>query len=174
MDEQFSNRAVRRRVLAVVLVMGLAAAPAFAQQSESEQGKLQGGLDARGQAVWILSGLLLGPIGLILPWVINPRVPGANLIGKSVEYVAGYVEGYRHEARPKNFFYSLAGFAVWGVAVTVLAVSAARSAEATSTACGESCGNGCSDAFGNWTSDACSSGCSPQLTVGPSLAYPLR
>ena len=155
-----------RGTLAVALILCLGAAPAFAQGTDYELGKLQGEVDARGQAVWILSGLLLGPIGLILPWVINPRVPGANLIGKSAEYVAGYMDGYRHEAKPKNFLYSLVGFAVWGVAVVGLAVGLANAADSSANACGESCGTACGDAFNNWASDSCgSSSCSPHLSL---------
>jgi hypothetical protein len=161
MNDKFRFRPVGRGVFAVVLIMSLATAPAFAQQSEYEQGKLQGELDARGQAVWILSGLLLGPIGLILPWVINPHVPGANLIGKSLEYVTGYMDGYRHDAKPKNFLYSLIGFAVWGAVATAVLVGAAQSADQAAN----SCGGGCGDAFNNSINDACSSSCSPQLTL---------
>lgn len=161
MNDKFRFRPVGRGVFAVVLIMSLATAPAFAQQSEYEQGKLQGELDARGQAVWILSGLLLGPIGLILPWVINPHVPGANLIGKSLEYVTGYMDGYRHDAKPKNFLYSLIGFAVWGAVATAVLVGAAQSADQAAN----SCGGGCGDAFDNSINDACSSSCSPQLTL---------
>jgi hypothetical protein len=161
MNDKFRFRPVGRGVFAVVLIMSLATAPAFAQQSEYEQGKLQGELDARGQAVWILSGLLLGPIGLILPWVINPHVPGANLIGKSLEYVTGYMDGYRHDAKPKNFLYSLIGFAVWGAVATAVLVGAAQSADQAAN----SCGGGCGDAFNNSMNDACSSSCSPQPTL---------
>ena len=159
MNDKFRFRPVGRGVFAVVLIMSLATAPAFAQQSEYEQGKLQGELDARGQAVWILSGLLLGPIGLILPWVINPHVPGANLIGKSLEYVTGYMDGYRHDAKPKNFLYSLIGFAVWGAVATAVLVGAAQSADQAANSCG------CGDAFNNSMNDACSSSCSPQPTL---------
>ena len=155
-----------RTGLACLLTLCLTAAPAFAQQTEYDLGKIQGELDARGQAIWILSGLLLGPIGLILPWVINPHVPGANLIGKSAEWVAGYMDGYRHEAKPKNFLYSMVGFAVWTAAAVALVVSLASTANASANACGESCGSGCSDAFNNWTSNACSNTtCSPQFSL---------
>ena len=155
-----------RGTLAVVLILCLGAAPVFAQQEDYQMGRLQGEVDARGQAVWILSGLLLGPIGLILPWVINPRVPGANLIGKSAEWVAGYMDGYRHEAKPKNFLYSLVGFAVWGAAAVAVAVRRPSAANSSANACGESCGSSCGDVFDNWATDACSSSsCSPQLSL---------
>jgi hypothetical protein len=122
-------------------------------------------VDARGQAVWILSGLLLGPIGLILPWVINPRVPGANLIGTSAEYVAGYMDGYRHEAKPKNFLYSLVGFAVLAAAAVALAVGLTNAANSSANACAtlrqllRRC-------LRQLATDACgSSSCSPHLSL---------
>lgn len=154
-----------RGTLPVALVLCLAAAPAFAQQDDYQLGKLQGEMDARGQAVWILSGLLLGPIGLILPWVINPRVPGASLIGKSAEWVAGYMDGYRHEAKPKNFLYSLVGFAVWGAAAVALAVGLTNAANSSANACGDSCGSSCGDVFDNWATDSCSSSSCSQLSL---------
>jgi len=154
-----------RGTLTVVLVLCLAAAPAFAQQDDYQLGRLQGEMDARGQAVWILSGLLLGPIGLILPWVINPRVPGANLIGKSAEWVAGYMDGYRHEAKPKNFLYSLVGFAVWTAAAVAVVVGLTNAASSSANACGDSCGTACGDAFDNWATDACSSSSCSQLSL---------
>jgi hypothetical protein len=165
MNEKPLPRVPGRSALAMAVILCLAAAPAFAQQTEYEQGKLQGEMDARGQAVWILSGLLLGPIGLILPWIINPRVPGANLIGKSAEYVTGYMDGYRHEAKPKNFLYSLIGFAVWGAAAVVVTVRLANTANEAATGCGDACSTGCNDTFSNWLSDSCSPSCSPQLTL---------
>jgi hypothetical protein len=120
-------------------------------------------MDARGQAVDPF-GLLLGPIGSSFP--IIPRVPGANLIGKSAEYVAGYMDGYRHEAKPKNFLYSLVGFAVWGAAAVALAVGLTNAANSSANACGESCGSSCGDVFDNWATDACgSSSCSPHLSL---------
>jgi hypothetical protein len=152
-----------RTGLSSLLILCLAAAPALAQQTDYDQGKLQGEVDAKGQAIWILSGLLLGPIGLILPWVINPHVPGANLVGKSAEYVAGYMDGYRRAAKPKNFFYSLGGFAVWAVAATVLTIAAVNTAGNVVDACAPSCNSSCSDTFNKWWSNACSPSCSPKL-----------
>ncbi len=155
-----------RTGLSGLLILCLAAAPVFAQQTDYDQGKLQGEVDAKGQAIWILSGLLLGPIGLILPWIINPRVPGGNLIGKSAEYVAGYMDGYRREAKPKNFLYSLIGFAVWGAAAAAFLVGMANAANASADACGQTCGNNCSSGFNNWWSNACSNAsCSPKFAL---------
>jgi hypothetical protein len=162
MGKPFSIRPLGRGALAALLILCLAGLPAFAQQepTDYELGKLQGELDARGKAIWILSGLLLGPIGIILPWVINPHVPGANLIGKSPEYVAGYMDGYRHKAKPKNFFYSLGGFAVWTAVVTLAIIGVANSSERAADSCGESCGN----AFGKSLNESCSPSCSPQFS----------
>ena len=148
------------------LALCLVVAPVVAQDSSEEsgdytteynQGWLDGQADAEGSGIWILSGLLLGPIGIILPWVINPKVPGARLIGKSVGYVEGYTAGYRQKAKPKNFYYSLIGFGVWAVAVTVGTIMAVRAAESTADSCG--------DAFGQSCADSCSENlnCSPDL-----------
>jgi hypothetical protein len=156
------NRAFRSRlskkVLCVALVACLVAVPVVAQDSSGEsedfttdynQGWLDGQADAEGSGVWILSGLLLGPIGIILPWVINPKVPGARLIGKSVGYVEGYTAGYRQKAKPKNFYYSLIGFGIFAVVAVVGTVLAVRTAESAADSCADSCstslGESCSE-----------------------------
>jgi hypothetical protein len=123
------------------------------------QGWMDGQFDAKGNGVWILSGLLLGPIGIILPWVINPKVPGSRLIGKSVGYVQGYTAGYRKTAKPKNFYYSLIGFGVWAVAVVVGGILAVRAAESAADTCTANLGQACVDS------------CSPDINCSPNLGY---
>jgi len=111
------------KTIAVLLVLCVATIPVVAQENSDEgsvepgddydSGLAAGKQDARGKGIWILSGLFLGPIGLILPWVISPKVPGGNLIGKSAKYIDGYTEGYKNKARARNFMYSLLGFPIW-------------------------------------------------------------
>jgi len=155
-----------RKVLCLILALCLAVAPVVAQESSGEagsmsedyrQGWLDGQADAKGNGVWILSGLLLGPIGIILPWVINPKVPGARLIGKSVGYVEGYTAGYRQKAKPRNFYYSLIGFGVWAVAAVVGLVFAVRTAESAADSCATALGQDCADS------------CMPDINCSPDL-----
>ena len=141
-----------RKLLCLILALCLSVAPVVAQEGGSgsmsddyNQGWLDGQVDAVGNGVWVLSGLLLGPIGIILPWVIDPKVPGARLIGKSVSYVEGYTAGYRQKAKPKNFYYSLVGFGIWAAAVVIGGVMAVRAAESTADSCGDAIGQSCSD-----------------------------
>jgi len=154
MERRASRIKSYRKILCVILVPCLSVAPVVAQESSGgsegmsedyNQGWLDGQADAEGNGVWVLSGLLLGPIGIILPWVINPKVPGARLIGKSVGYVQGYTAGYRQKAKPKNFYYSLIGFGVWAVVVVVGGVLVVRSAESAADSCSANLGQSCSD-----------------------------
>jgi len=153
-------------VFCLMLALCLCVAPVVAQESSGgsenvardyNQGWLDGQADAEGNGVWILSGLLLGPIGIILPWVINPKVPGARLIGKSASYVEGYTEGYQKKAKPKNFYYSLIGFGVWAVAAVVGLVFAVRAAEETADSCATALGEDCADS------------CMPDISCAPDL-----
>ena len=128
MDSSQSHGAIStvgRQAVAAVIVLCLVAAPLAAQEgSESAQadqaqadrdraaGYLDGELAASGKGVWLLSGLFLGPIGLVLPWVVSPKVPGGNLIGKSAEYVESFTQAYKAKARKRNFLYSLGGFGI--------------------------------------------------------------
>jgi hypothetical protein len=154
------------KCVALILSLCLYAAPLAAQQGSGEsgsiaedynQGWLDGQFDAEGKGIWILSGLFLGPIGIILPWVISPKVPGARLIGKSVAYVEGYTDGYRQKAKPKNFLYSMIGFGVWAVAVVAGTILAVRAAESASGSCAESFGQKCAES------------CAPDINCAPDL-----
>lgn len=166
MERRASRIKSYRKILCVILVLCLSVAPVVAQESSDDsedmsedynQGWLDGQADAEGNGVWVLSGLLLGPIGIILPWVINPKVPGARLIGKSVGYVQGYTAGYRQKAKPKNFYYSLIGFGVWAVVVVVGGILVVRSAESAADSCGANLGQSCSDS------------CAPNINCAPDL-----
>ena len=132
-----------KRSLACVLGLCVALTPVLANEQSDEpelsdyaQGKLDGKEEAEGRGIWILSGLFLGPVGLVLPWIFTPEVPGGSFVGKSADYVEGYQDGYKVRAKVGNFMYSLTGFAIFtgvvgGVLLTVAAVSAAG--EATSS-----------------------------------------
>jgi hypothetical protein len=120
-----SGRRVIRNPLRIAIMLliflCIASTPLFSkenveQSDDYKSGYADGMKNAKGKGVWILSGVLLGPIGLILPWVINPKVPGGNLIGKSDEYVDGYMKGYKGKTRLNNFAFSLVGLPVWSAA----------------------------------------------------------
>jgi hypothetical protein len=104
-----------KTAVAIVLVLSVGGAPLNAkgktervnEPREYFSGLAAGHSDARGSGVWVLSGLNLGPTRLILPWVIGTEVPGGNLVGKSAQYVGGYVDEYQSKAKPRNFQYSL-------------------------------------------------------------------
>jgi hypothetical protein len=85
-----------------------------------ESGYLDGQRDGTGNKNWLISGLFLGPIGVMLPWVFGTKVPGGNLIGRSPEYVEGYTKGYKNQAGAENFLYSMKGCGIFtGVALTI-------------------------------------------------------
>lgn len=149
-----------------LLLLCLAAAPLAAQEDTQKQapepqedtwaaGYLAGDRDAKGNGVWLLSGLFLGPVGLVLPWLFNPQAPGANLIGKSADYVAGYAEAYQRKVKRKNFFYSLGGFGI--LAGAVACVAGATLMGQSAECCGDAFNGGVFDpAF--WTDTCCTSG----------------
>ncbi|UCG00079.1 MAG: hypothetical protein JSV89_11185 [Spirochaetaceae bacterium] len=171
MINTLDHRKTFQRSIFLVLILCLYIAPVVAQQQSADsgsfieeynQGWIDGQADAEGNGVWVLSGLLLGPIGIILPWVINPKVPGTRLIGKSVAYVEGYTDGYRQKAKPKNFYYSLIGFGVWAVAVVIGGVLAVRAAESAADSCGSTIGQNCSDSCSQTFNCSPDLGCSSQ------------
>ena len=60
--------------------------------------------------VWFGSGLLLGPIGLGIAYMMQPAPPPADrLMGKSEVYVEEYTEVYRREKKDLQVNDALAG-----------------------------------------------------------------
>lgn len=92
-------------------------------ESNYARGWLDGERDARGSRLWVGAGFGCAGFAPIGAYLLPPRVPvltqigqrTSSLIGKSPEYVAGYIEGYRSRSRAQNVKYSLAGWAAWAL-----------------------------------------------------------
>jgi len=141
-------------LLAVVPSFGKSKAPDVEPSPEAVEGAAQGKADARGNAIWIIPGMLLPGVGLILPWVFSPSVPADNLIGKSEDYVAAYRHAYIHRRKTRNFLWALAGF---GVTATVLGGVAVATVVDAMASGAESCGAAISDSCSASLSNTCSS-----------------
>ncbi|MCX7821264.1 MAG: hypothetical protein N2258_06275 [Brevinematales bacterium] len=77
-------------------------------------------------------GCLLGVTGLIISRVSNPAVPSENLVGKSIPYILGYIEGYKKKAKDANFKQAMNGCLVGtGVCLAVNVVMSVVSLMAT-------------------------------------------
>ncbi len=88
------------------------------------KGKIEGmakGAKA-GNGAWFFSGCLLGVLGIILPYVIDPTVPVEDLMGKSSSYVLGYTDGFKESAKGANFKYAMYGCGVSAAAEVILYV----------------------------------------------------
>ena len=111
-----------RKVTSSMLIILLITVPLSAQNKTSEylKGKLDGEIMAKGEPIWFLSGCLLGGLGVILPYVIEPSVPMEHLMGKSDMYTAGFMEGYRQKAKKENFKYAVYGCVTTGVVYIVV------------------------------------------------------
>ena len=115
--------------IVVVLVFAMVAAPLLAQQATNDylQGKQDGERDAQGNGNWFFAGCLGGLVGVLIAYVVEPSVPTEQLMGKSIEYVRGYEEGYKNKTKSKNATKALNGCLTSGavevVFYTVLLVS---------------------------------------------------
>ncbi|MEW5816258.1 MAG: hypothetical protein AB1798_12785 [Spirochaetota bacterium] len=113
---QFSSFSTR--VLAVFLIGVVGAMPLFSAEKSTtagndkdytyEQGKIDGKKAAKGNGVFFFTGCI-APLAFVLPWVIGPKVPTDHLVGKPAEYVDGYVDGYKAQAKLKNFGWGMLG-----------------------------------------------------------------
>jgi hypothetical protein len=105
---------MRLKAIAIALVLASGASLAAQQQSEDyAHGLVAGQRDARDNGVGVLSGVRLGRTRLVLSWVLGTAVPGGDLVGKSAEYVGGYMDEYKSKAKPRNFQYSRVAWSNW-------------------------------------------------------------
>ena len=63
--------------------------------SDFLQGKMDGEYDAKASGAWFFAGFCLGLIGVLIAYLVKPTPSTASLVGKSQEYITGYVEGYK-------------------------------------------------------------------------------
>ena len=84
---------------------------------------------------WFIVGCLLGVVGWIVAYVIEPNPPATRLLGKSAEYVAVYSDAYKREGKKvqsqKALVGCLVGTAVTAIVEVIVLVSAASAASTT-------------------------------------------
>ncbi|MGB9743073.1 MAG: hypothetical protein ACPL0F_07985 [bacterium] len=115
-----------KKALCVMLALLLIAVPVMAQQTGTAvtdylQGKLDGERDGRSSSpiLWALAGCCLGLIGILIAYLTSPTVPTDRLIGKSPEYIQGYIEAYQKKGKLQNALWSGLGCLV-GTALTCI------------------------------------------------------
>ena len=119
-----SSVALGKRLISLFMIVLVVAAPVAAQEQMTDyvQGRIDGDRDAKGRPLWFLAGTGCGAAGVLAAYTWGASPPqAAALVGKSPDYIAGYVDGYKSGCRAKNTRYSLIGlsgfvpvyFAVW-------------------------------------------------------------
>jgi len=105
------------KIISVFLIVMMVSMPItlLAQQQEGTyaQGKMDGERDAKGNALWILAGAGCGIFGVGAAYFMKPSPPAQALVGKSIDYVLGYTEGYQTKARNANVGYACGGWAAF-------------------------------------------------------------
>ncbi len=105
------------KAICLVLALLLVAVPVMAEQAEKAditdymQGKMDGQRDGKSSSeiLWLAVGFLLGPVGILIGYLVPPTVPADRLIGKSTEYVQGYTEGYQNKGKQQNAIWAAGG-----------------------------------------------------------------
>jgi hypothetical protein len=98
-----------------------AAAPQMeteALASVADQAKMDAKADVKG-GTWFVVGCLLGLVGWIIAYVVEPNPPATRLLGKSADYVAVYTDAYKKEAKSLQARKALSGCLV-GEAISIL------------------------------------------------------
>ncbi|MFP4467318.1 MAG: hypothetical protein ACLFP1_09715 [Candidatus Goldiibacteriota bacterium] len=64
--------------------------------------------------VWIGAGFLLGPVGILLGYLVAPSPPASRLMGKSSNYVMQYTECYKDSASSAQGMDAIIGCGIAG------------------------------------------------------------
>ncbi len=128
-----------RKIISIVLVFFISFSYVFSdvEISEFEKGRMAGKEKAKSynSIGYFMLGCLLNWVGFFIAMGVDPVVPTDDLIGKSDEYVNGYMESYKKEVKGKNISGALVGslistgvIIVGGVILVVYVVNAAQTA----------------------------------------------
>lgn len=93
------------------------AAPRISLGDVEEQAKMDARADSKG-GVWFVVGCLLGCIGPLIAYLIEPNPQAMRLVGQSPEYVAAYTDAYKKQAKSQNAKQAFLGCLV-GTAISV-------------------------------------------------------
>jgi len=69
--------------------------------------------------LWIGIGFLLGPVGVLIGYMVAPSPPASRIMGKSSNYVMQYTSCYQDKAKSVQGINSIIGCAISGVLVIV-------------------------------------------------------
>jgi hypothetical protein len=127
-----SGQWIRGPVIGGGPAKGPASPPPEPGATDEEQGRVRGTADARGESRWLGIGILLPGISLFMPWTMAVSVPEYALLGRSPQYLAGYLRGYTSRVRSGSFLWAAAGCGIDIVVIGGIAglVTAAQAAEA--------------------------------------------
>jgi hypothetical protein len=115
--KMFNQRSLVFRCCAVIVLMAFIVGPVYGQTgagtgNDYVQGLADGQMAAHASGMWFFAGFCGGLIGVLIAYLVKPSPSTAQLIGKSPEYVRGYVEGYRDKAGSQQASHAWTGFGV--------------------------------------------------------------
>lgn len=125
------------KVTAVFMAILLFSIPILAQESQTQQATREAQVQAASDVnstTWFIIGCLLGAIGWLISFLVEPNPPAAQLLGKSPDYVAVYTDAYKRKAKSIQQNKALIGCLVGtGVSVAAYVILFAIAAEETTT-----------------------------------------
>lgn len=112
-------------LMTVAVQVTVPATQAYANEAASAAMAAENDADAdTSDALWFGAGCLLGLLGVLVAYVIEPSPPLVRLMGKSSEYVVFYTAAYKSagkSAQGKNALYGCTAITILYVAASVAA-----------------------------------------------------
>lgn len=100
-----------KKSVALGMAVLMLAVPVLAQQAATDavlEAQSQAEADFN-KAMWLGVGCLLGWVGILIGYLVQPSPPATALMGKSPEYVAAYTEAYKEKMKSLQTRYALIG-----------------------------------------------------------------
>lgn len=128
----FIGLSVNMAVLPTVYALSNSAPVEFFQASGDPAADAMAAANMESTGIWFAAGCLLGLVGLLISYLVEPKPSAIALVGKSPEYVAVYSDVYSKEVKAKNTKAAMTGCLIGtavSVALNVALVAAAADAE---------------------------------------------
>jgi len=113
------NSSIAKKVVAFIVCIAIIYVPVAlqAQGDDYARGEMSGRDHATGNILWAAGGFLCGCLATVYVMLVaKPTPPPGALVGKSADYIKGFIKGFRKKTRSKNVMYTIIG---WSAAVSL-------------------------------------------------------
>ncbi|MEO0076897.1 MAG: hypothetical protein ABIK19_04470 [candidate division WOR-3 bacterium] len=123
-----------RKIICLCLALMFLVRTSVGQQDIVSQARMDAEVDAKSDVnsmLWMGAGCVLGVVGILVAYLVEPSPPASRLMGKSPEYVTAYTDHYKSVSKSEQGKKAITGCAIgYGLAAIVYVIYVALIAAA--------------------------------------------